>query len=100
VRMTPSAAKYVFLFALIVFAVIRLPRDWKGREVAIARSDYGWLEWFRISAATWGLAIIPVIDATTRLLRGSDFVFRPWLAWIGAALFAFALWIFWTALRE
>jgi len=68
--------------------------------VAVARSYYGWREWFRVSASTWGLAIIPVIDATTRLLRGADLSFRPWLAWIGAAVFAVALWIFWSAHRE
>ena len=33
-------------------------------------------------------------------LRGADLVFRPWLAWIGAAVFAVALWIFWSAHRE
>jgi protein-S-isoprenylcysteine O-methyltransferase Ste14 len=98
--MTPSIAKYVFLVALIVFAVIRLPHDWKSRKVAVARSDYGWLEWSRISASTWAIAIIPIIDATTTVLRGADLAFRPWLAWIGAAAFALALWIFWSAHRE
>ena len=98
--MTPSVARYLFLFALIVFSAIRLPRDWKSRKVAVARSYYGWREWFRISAATWGLAIIPIIDATTRLARGADLPFRPWLAWTGALIFAVALWIFWSAHRE
>ena len=98
--MTPSIAKYLFLFALIVFGAIRFPREWKGRKVAVARSEFGWREHFRVAASTWGLAIIPVIAATTRLLRGADLAFRPWLAWIGAAVFAVALWIFWSAHRE
>jgi protein-S-isoprenylcysteine O-methyltransferase Ste14 len=98
--MTASVAKYLFLAALIVFGAIRFPREWKGRKVAVARSYYGWREWFRVSASTWGLAIIPVIDATTRLVRGADLTFRPWLAWTGAALFAVALCIFWSAHRE
>jgi protein-S-isoprenylcysteine O-methyltransferase Ste14 len=97
--MTPSAAKLVFLAALIVFSAIRLPRDWKSWKVPIARSNFGWWEWVRVSAATWGLAVIPIIVATTRLGRGADLAFRPWLAWIGAALFAIALWIFWRAHR-
>jgi protein-S-isoprenylcysteine O-methyltransferase Ste14 len=98
--MTPSVAKYLFLFALIVFGAIRFPREWRGRKVAVARSYYGWREWFRVSAATWGLAVIPVIDATTSLVRGADLTFRPWLAWIGAAVFTVALGIFWSAHRE
>jgi protein-S-isoprenylcysteine O-methyltransferase Ste14 len=98
--MTLSVAKIVFLAALIVFGAIRFPREWKGRKVAIARSYYGWREWFRVSASAWGLAIIPIIDATTRLVRGADLTFRPWLAWIGAIVFAVALWIFWSAHRE
>jgi protein-S-isoprenylcysteine O-methyltransferase Ste14 len=98
--MTPSIAKYLFLFALIVFGAIRFPREWKGRKVTVVRSEYGWVEHFRIASSTWGIAIIPIIDATTTLLRGADFAFRPWLAWIGAATFAGALWIFWSAHRE
>jgi protein-S-isoprenylcysteine O-methyltransferase Ste14 len=98
--MTSSTAKYLFLAALVVFAAIRFPREWKGRKVAVAQSYYGWREWFRVSASTWGLAIIPIIDATTRWARGADLTFRPWLAWIGAAVFAGALWIFWSAHRE
>lgn len=97
--MTPSAAKLVFLAALIVFGAIRLPRDWKSWKVPIARSNFGWWEWVRVSAATWGLAVIPILVATTRLGRGADLAFSPWLAWIGAALFAIALWIFWRAHR-
>lgn len=98
--MTPSIAKYLFLFALIVFGAIRFPREWKGRKVAVAKSEYGWREQFRVASSTWGLAIIPVVAATTRLLRGADLTFRPWLASIGAAVFALALWIFWSAHHE
>jgi len=98
--MTPSVAKIVFLAALIVFGAIRFPREWKGRKVAVARSEHGWREYFRVAASTWGLAIIPIIAATTTLLRGADLAFRPWLAWIGAAVFAVALWVFWSAHRE
>lgn len=93
-------AKFIFLAALIVFGAIRLPREWKGRKVAVARSEHGWREYFRIAASTWGIAIIPIIDATTTSLRGADLAFRPSLAWIGAAAFAVALWIFWSAHRE
>ena len=98
--MTPSIAKYVFLAALIIFGAIRFPREWKGRKVAVARPEFGWREHIRVAASTWGLAIIPVIAATTTLLRGADVTFRPWLAWIGVAVFALALWIFWIAHRE
>ena len=98
--MTPTIAKYLFLFALIVFGAIRFPREWKARRVAVARSEHDWREHFRVAASTWGLAIIPIIDATTTLVRWADLAFRPWLAWIGAAVFALALWIFWRTHRE
>jgi protein-S-isoprenylcysteine O-methyltransferase Ste14 len=98
--MTASVAKYLFLAALLVFGAIRFPREWKGRKVAVARAEYGWRECFRVAASTWGLAIIPFIAATTTLLRGADLTFRPGLAWLGAAVFALALWIFWSAHRE
>jgi protein-S-isoprenylcysteine O-methyltransferase Ste14 len=98
--MTASDAKYLFLAALVAFGAIRFPREWKGWKVAVARSEYGWREHFRVAASTWGLAIIPVIDTTTTFLRGADLTFRPWLAWLGAAVFALALWIFWSAHRE
>ena len=52
-RMTASIAKYLFLFALVVFGAIRFPRERKALKVAVARSYYGWREWVCVSAATW-----------------------------------------------
>jgi len=98
--MTPSVAKLIFLSALVVFAVIRFPREWKSRKVPFVRNDYDWREHVRVAASAWGIAIIPIIAATTTLLRWADLAFRPWLAWIGAAVFALALWIFWRTHRE
>lgn len=98
--MTASVAKYLFLFALIVFGAIRLPREWKARKVEVARFDYDRREYVRLAAATCGLAIIPILAATTTLMRRADLSFRPWLAWIGAAVFVFAFWMFWRTHRE
>jgi len=96
--MTPSVAKLVFLFALTVFGAIRLPHQL--RKAPVAKADRGWREKIRLSAAGLGLGVIPVMAAVSHLAGGADLAFRPWLAWIGAVVFAIALWLFYSAHRE
>jgi protein-S-isoprenylcysteine O-methyltransferase Ste14 len=97
--MTASVAKLVFVLAVLMFAAIRFPREYFGQKAPVARADRGWRERMRLTSATLGLGIIPMVFAVAGFARFADFGFRPFLAWIGAALFAVALWLFWSAHR-
>jgi protein-S-isoprenylcysteine O-methyltransferase Ste14 len=99
VPMTASVAKIMFVLAMLIFAAIRFPHEYLGQKAPVARADRGWRERVRLLSAGLGLAAIPLVDATSRLVRFADLEFRPLLAWIGAAVFAVALWIFWRAHR-
>jgi protein-S-isoprenylcysteine O-methyltransferase Ste14 len=97
--MTASVAKLVFALAVLAFAAIRFPRQYLGQKAPVAKADRGWRERIRLISATLGLAIIPLVHAAGGFARFADLTFRPELAWIGAALFAVALWLFWSAHR-
>jgi protein-S-isoprenylcysteine O-methyltransferase Ste14 len=97
--MTASVAKLVFVLAVFVFAAIRFPREYLGQKAPVARADRGWRERARLTSATLGLGIIPMVFATAGFAHFADLAFRPLLAWIGAALFVVALWLFWSAHR-
>jgi protein-S-isoprenylcysteine O-methyltransferase Ste14 len=97
--MTPSVAKLVFLLLVLAFAAIRFPREYLGPKAPVARADRGWREQVRLSSATLGLAVIPLAHAASGFARFADLAFSPLLAWLGAVLFAVALWLFWSAHR-
>jgi protein-S-isoprenylcysteine O-methyltransferase Ste14 len=97
--MTASVAKLVFVLAVFVFAAIRFPREYLGQKAPVARADRGWRERVRLTSATLGLGIVPMVFATAGFAHVADLAFRPVLAWIGAALFVVALWLFWSAHR-
>jgi protein-S-isoprenylcysteine O-methyltransferase Ste14 len=97
--MTASVAKLLFILAVLVFAAIRFPREYLGQKAPVARADRGWRERVRLTSAALGLGIVPMVFATAGFAHVADLVFRPLLAWIGAALFAVALWLFWSAHR-
>jgi len=92
--MTASVAKLVFVFAVMLFAAIRFPREYLGERAPVARADRGWRERVRMLSATMGLAVIPLAHAAGGFARFADLAFRAPPAWIGAALFAVALWLF------
>ncbi len=97
--MTASVAKLVFVIALLLFAAIRFPREYLGQKAPVARADRGWRERVRLISATLGLGVVPMVYAAGTVAHFADFAFRPILAWFGAALFALALWVFWSAHR-
>ena len=96
--MTPHIAKLVFIVAILAWGAIRFP--YQVRKVPVARADRGWPEKLRMSAAALGIGLIPVGYAVSGFPRGADFAFRPLLAWIGAAVFALSLALFYSAHRD
>jgi len=97
--MTASVAKLVFVFAVMLFAAIRFPREYLGERAPVARADRGWRERVRMLSATMGLAVIPLAHAAGGFARFADLAFRRRRHGSGAALFAVALWLFWSAHR-
>jgi len=92
--MSPAIAKTLFVLCVIAWYVIRLPYQRRARATPVCRSARGLREKSLIVIAGAGLGIIPIIYATSGLPRIANRPFVPELAWVGAMVFAAALWLF------
>jgi protein-S-isoprenylcysteine O-methyltransferase Ste14 len=98
--MTVTIAKVIFGLCVIVFGLIRAPHQRRSRRIPVRASARDWREWMLIVIASTGLVIVPDIFLFSKYLRAADYPFHPILAWIGAAVFLGALWIFYVAHRD
>ena len=98
--MTPLVAKVIWALGVIGWFVIRYPHDRRSRLTAkLRRSDHGReLVLMTISAA--GLGILPALYVFTNAPAFANYALRPWQGWLGAALFAAALWLFYRTHKE
>jgi protein-S-isoprenylcysteine O-methyltransferase Ste14 len=92
--LTPFAAKLIWLAGVIGWFIIRYPHARRSRRTPrLRRTNHGReMALMAISAA--GLGVIPVVYVLTGAPRFADYAFRAWQAWLGAAMFAAALWLF------
>jgi protein-S-isoprenylcysteine O-methyltransferase Ste14 len=92
--LTPQIAQVIWLVGVVGWFIIRYPHQRRSRRTPkVRRSDRG-RETALMAISTTGLGIVPAIYATTGAPRFADYPFRPWQGWLGAAVFAGALWLF------
>lgn len=92
--MSPLIGKIIWLIGVIGWFVIRFPHDRRSRRTPRARRDVGPREFFSLAMSTMGLGIIPAIYVFTGAPRFANYPFSAIQALAGAAVFAFALWLF------
>jgi protein-S-isoprenylcysteine O-methyltransferase Ste14 len=95
--MSKLAAEIVWLAGIVGWYLIRYPFQRRSRKTPVARSLQDWLEWLLLAGATLGLFIIPALYVVTGSPARLDRVFNPMLAWLGIAVLAAALWLFWRS---
>lgn len=98
--MTPAIAKAILIIGAVSWFVIRWPhqrRSWKTKTRLDQRST---LEKILLTCSFTGLGIIPFFYAISGRPRFADYTFQPILAWLGAAVFLAALWLFYRVHRE
>jgi protein-S-isoprenylcysteine O-methyltransferase Ste14 len=99
--MTPFVAKMIVIAGAICWFVIRLPhqrRSWKTRTVKSERSAR---ELFLLYGCSFmGLGIIPFVYVATGWPKFAERPFIPAIAWLGVAVFAFSLYLFYRVHRE
>jgi protein-S-isoprenylcysteine O-methyltransferase Ste14 len=92
--MTPLAAKVIWVLGVVGWFIIRYPYDRRARRTPkLRRSDRG-REAVLMAISATGLGIVPFVYVLSNAPRFANYHFRPWQAWLGAALFAAALWLF------
>src|SRR5262249_430993 len=92
--MTLLAAKVIWVLGVVGWFIIRYPHDRCARRTPkLRRADRGrGIVLMAVSAP--GLGVLPFIYVLSNAPRFANYPFRPWQAWIGAAVFAAALWLF------
>jgi protein-S-isoprenylcysteine O-methyltransferase Ste14 len=98
--MTPLVAKAIWLLGVIGWFIIRYPHDRRARrDGRLRRSDRAReLVLMTISAA--GLGVVPAVYVFTNAPDFADYSFHAWQGWLGAAIFAAGLWLFYRTHKD
>jgi protein-S-isoprenylcysteine O-methyltransferase Ste14 len=92
--MTLTIAKAVWALCAIAWYVIRYPHERRARKTAVTRSRRDVREIALMSISLTGLGILPIAYVATGFDHFGDYSFSPARAWIGAAVFLIALFLF------
>jgi len=95
--MTPDLAKWIFVFALVVWGGLRYPHQRRSSKIPVQNTARNLTDWLRIACATLGLGIVPLIYVATGFPRFASYEFMKGFAYAGTLVFAVALWLFYLA---
>ena len=98
--MTLTIAKLIWLSGCIGWWVIRYPHERRARKTAIAARTQKLRERMLLSISFSGLFLVPLFYAVTNQPKFASYALNPVLTWIGAALFAAALYLFYVVHRD
>jgi protein-S-isoprenylcysteine O-methyltransferase Ste14 len=98
--MTPFIAKLVWWAGIVGWYVIRLPHERRSRKTPIAIRSERRRDQVLLAISFTGLFVIPVIYVATGEPRFADYPFQPALAWLGTAMFALSLALFYRTHRD
>jgi protein-S-isoprenylcysteine O-methyltransferase Ste14 len=92
--MTPLVAKAIWIVGVVGWFVIRYPHARRARRTSKVRRNDQLREAILLGVGTTGLGIVPLIYVSTGEPRFANYPFNGWQAWLGAAVFVIALWLF------
>lgn len=98
--MTLTIAKTILVIGAVAWFIIRWPhqrRSWKTKTRLDRRTTR---EKILLTCSFTGLGIIPFIYVVSGRPHFSDYPFQPVMAWLGAIIFAVALWLFYRVHKE
>src|SRR5262249_1612786 len=98
--MTPFIAKLVWWAGIIGWFVIRYPHQRRSRKTPIASRNERVRDHVLLSISFAGLFIVPVIYVAIGAPQSADHAFSAVAAWLGTALFAAALVLFYRSHRD
>jgi protein-S-isoprenylcysteine O-methyltransferase Ste14 len=98
--MTPFIAKLVWWAGIVGWYIIRFPHQRRSRKIPIAIRSERARDQVLLAISFTGLFVIPVIYFATGEPRFADYPFQPPLAWLGTAVFALSLALFYRTHRD
>jgi protein-S-isoprenylcysteine O-methyltransferase Ste14 len=95
--MTRNLAFAAWVTGIVVWYAIRYPFQRRSRKTSVSQSRVDWREWAILALLTIGLFVLPALYIATGFPGGFDHPFSAPLAWLGAAVMAASLWLFWRS---
>jgi protein-S-isoprenylcysteine O-methyltransferase Ste14 len=92
--MSVLVAKLVWFLGAAGWFIIRYPHNRRSRHTPKLGRLHAGRERLLMSISTTGLGILPGLYVLTNEPRFANYAFRNWQGWVGAAVFAAALWLF------
>jgi protein-S-isoprenylcysteine O-methyltransferase Ste14 len=98
--MTPFLAKLIWALGAVGWFAIRYRHQRRSRKTPKVRRADRVREAVLLSISIGGMLVLPLTYALTGQPKFANYTFVPGLAWLGAAVFAFALWLFHRTHRD
>jgi protein-S-isoprenylcysteine O-methyltransferase Ste14 len=98
--MTPLVAKVIWCLGVVGWFVIRYPHQRRARRTPKLRTSDRGRELALMTVSAAGLGVVPAVYVLANAPAFADYTFRPWQAWLGAAVFAAALWLFYRTHKD
>jgi protein-S-isoprenylcysteine O-methyltransferase Ste14 len=92
--MTQTLAAIIWALGAVAWYVLRYPHERKARKTRVRHSRRDLREIVLMTISLTGLGIVPFAYVLTGFGGFADYSFSPVQGWIGAVLFAGALWLF------
>jgi protein-S-isoprenylcysteine O-methyltransferase Ste14 len=97
---TPTIAKFFWLFCVIAWWLIRYPYQRRVKKNTIKATQRDMQELILLGISLSGLGIIPIIYVLVGFGGFAERPFIPVLAWVGVVPAMAALWLFWRTHKE
>jgi protein-S-isoprenylcysteine O-methyltransferase Ste14 len=97
---TPLAAKVIWLIGVVGWFVIRYPHQRRSRRTPKRLRSSRTRELVLMAISSTGLGIIPALYVAAGVPAFADYLFRPWQAGLGAAVFGGSLWLFYRTHKD
>ncbi|NEI73117.1 DUF1295 domain-containing protein [Rhizobium lusitanum] len=98
--MTPKIAIIIWAIGLIAWVAIRVPHQKRSRKTRVASNAKTQGDRLALAAATIGLSVIPIVFVATGFPAFADYIFHPWLSWIGLFFEVAFLCLFYASHRQ
>jgi protein-S-isoprenylcysteine O-methyltransferase Ste14 len=95
--MLDDKVKVVFLVGFVLGSGIRARYTRPCRRNKISAKHGTPLDALLVAVASIGLAVLPLVYLLTSWLDFADYHLPAWVGWIGAGVFAAALWLLWRS---
>jgi len=93
-------AKLIWCLGVIGWFAIRYPHDRRSRRTPNRHRSDPVRELLLLTLSAGGMLFVPALYVATGQPEAADYAFQPILAWLGAAVFVYALWLFYLTHRE